>query len=370
VKSAAPGTITVTFMTQIRPDLDSLPAYVPGKTIAGAIKLASNEVALPPTPKVLAAIAEAAASGNRYPDLAVTGLTARLAEVRGVAAERIAVGCGSVSLCQQLVQATCREPEDEVVFAWRSFEAYPIVTQIGGATIRTVPIDAEFRHDVDAMAAAVGPRTRLVFVCSPNNPTGTVVTRTELERLLATVPQDVLVALDEAYHEYVTDPDAVDGMELIDAHPNLVLLRTFSKAYRLAALRVGYAIGSPEVATALRKVCSPFSVSTVAQAAAVAALDDEEALLAGCAGVIEERVRVRDALLAAGFTVPPTQSNFVWLALGERTAPFAAHCLEHKVVVRPFHPDGVRVTVSTPEENDAFLAAARAFEIGHENPST
>jgi len=361
VKSAARGTITVTFMTQIRPDLDTLPAYVPGKTIPGAIKLASNEVAVPPTPRMLAAIAEAAASGNRYPDLAVAGLTARLAEARGVAPERIAVGCGSVSLCQQLVQATCREPADEVVFAWRSFEAYPIVTQIGGATIRTVPIDAEFRHDVDAMAAAVGPRTRLVFVCSPNNPTGTVVTRAELQRLLAAVPRNVLVALDEAYREYVTDPDAVNGMDLIDAHPNLVVLRTFSKAYRLAALRVGYAIGSPEVATALRKVCSPFSVNSMAQAAAIAALDDEEVLLASCADVIQERVRVRDALLAAGFTVPPTQSNFVWLALGEHTAPFAAHCLDHKVVVRPFHPDGVRVTVSTPEENDAFLAAARAF---------
>jgi histidinol-phosphate aminotransferase len=362
MKSAARGTDTVTRMTLIRPDLDSLPAYVPGKTIPGSIKLASNEVALPPTPPVLAAIAEAAASGNRYPDLAVTGLTARLAEARGVAAERIAVGCGSVSLCQQLVQATCREPEDEVVFAWRSFEAYPIVTQIGGATIRTVPLDAEFRHDIDAMTAAVGPRTRLVFVCSPNNPTGTTVTRAELERLLAAVPQDVVVALDEAYHEYVTDPDVVDGLDLIDAHPNLVVLRTFSKAYRLAALRVGYAIGSPEVATALRKVSSPFSVSTLAQAAAIAALDDAEALLASCAGVIEERVRVRDALLAAGYTVPPTQSNFVWLSLGERTAPFAAHCLDHKVVVRPFHPDGVRVTVTTPEENDVFLAAARSFE--------
>jgi histidinol-phosphate aminotransferase len=345
-------------MTLIRPDLDTLPAYVPGKAIPGAIKLASNEVTLPPTPPVLAAIAEAAMAGNRYPDLAVTTLTARLAQARGVAAERIAVGCGSVSLCQQLVQATCREPADEVLFAWRSFEAYPIVTQIGGATIRTVPLDPGFRHDIDAMAAAVGPRTRLVFVCSPNNPTGTAVTRDELERLLAAVGQDVLVALDEAYHEYVTEPDVVDGMDLLDAHPNLVVLRTFSKAYRLAALRVGYAIGTPEVATALRKVSSPFSVSSVAQAAAIAALDDAEALLAGCASVVEERVRVRDALLAAGYTVPPTQANFVWLALGEGTARFAAHCLEHKVVVRPFHPDGVRVTISTPEENDAFLAAA------------
>jgi histidinol-phosphate aminotransferase len=348
-------------MTSIRSDLDTLPAYVPGRTIPGAIKLASNEVSLPPSRAVLDAIAEAAAAGNRYPDLAVTTLTDRLADELGVAAERIAVGCGSVSLCQQLVQATCREPSDEVVFAWRSFEAYPIVTQIGGATIVTVGLDDEFRHDLDAMAAAVTPRTRLVFVCSPNNPTGTVVTRAELEGFLAAVGPDVVVAFDEAYREFVTDPDAANGLALIDQHPNLVVLRTFSKAYRLAGMRVGYAVGSAEVATALRKVCSPFSVSSIAQAAAIAALGDKDNLLAACAEVIEERVRVRDALLEAGYVVPPTQANFVWLALGERTAEFAAHCLEHKVVVRPFQADGVRVTVSNRAENDSLLAAARAF---------
>jgi histidinol-phosphate aminotransferase len=355
------GATTVTAMTLIRPDLESLPAYVPGRAIPGLVKLASNEVPRPPTPRVLAAIAEAAALGNRYPDLAVVGLTERLSQVLRVEAARIAVGCGSVSLCQQLVSATCLEPSDEVVFAWRSFEAYPIVAQIGGARVVTVGLDAHFRHSIDAMAAAVTPRTRLVFVCSPNNPTGTVVTRAEMERLLAAVGPDVLVALDEAYHEYVTEPDAVDGLTLIDEHPNLVVLRTFSKAYRLAALRVGYAVGAPEVITALRKVCAPFSVNTLAQAAAIAALDDAAALLAACAGIVEERVRVRNALVEAGFTVPPTQSNFVWVALGERTTAFAAHCLEHKVVVRPFSPDGCRVTVSTPEENDQFLAAAGEF---------
>jgi histidinol-phosphate aminotransferase len=346
-------------MTLIRPDLDSLPAYVPGRAIPGAIKLASNEVPLAPSRAVLDAIAEAAALGNRYPDLAVGTLTERLSRALGVGTDRIAVGCGSVSLCQQLVNATCVQPSDEVVFAWRSFEAYPIVTQIGGATAVTVPLTSEFRHDLDAMAAAVTPRTKLVFVCSPNNPTGTVVSTAELERFLAAVGPDVLVALDEAYHEYVTD--AVDGLPLLDAHPNLVVLRTFSKAYRLAALRVGYAVGAPAVITALRKVCAPFSVSTLAQAAAIAALDDAENLLSAVPEVIAERDRVRDALLEAGHTVPPTQSNFVWLALGERTAAFAAHCLEHKVVVRPFHPDGVRVTVSSPAENDTFLAAAREF---------
>lgn len=348
-------------MTPIRPDLETLPAYVPGRAIPGSIKIASNEVALPPLPSVLAAIADAAASANRYPDLAVTALTARLAQARKVAPERISVGCGSVSICQQLVNITCREPADEVVYAWRSFEAYPIVTQIAGATARTVPLDADFRHDVDAMIAAVTPATRLVFVCSPNNPTGTVVRRDELVRLLDAVGPDVLVALDEAYHEYVRDPDAVDGMDLVDTYPNLVVLRTFSKAYRLAGLRVGYSISTPEVATALRKVCSPFSVSTVAQVAAIAALDAEEELLRSVADVVQERVRVRDGLLAAGYTVPPTQSNFVWVSLGERTAAFAAHCLEQKVIVRPFHPDGCRVTVALPEENDALLAAARSF---------
>lgn len=351
----------MTDMTPIRPDLDSLPAYVPGRTIPGIVKLASNEVTSPPPPAVLAAVADAAAGANRYPDLAVTALTARLAERFGVAPEQIAVGCGSVTLCQQLVQITCREPGDEVVFAWRSFEAYPIVTQIHGATARPVPLDAEFGHDLEAMAAAIGPRTRLVMVCSPNNPTGTAVKHEDFERFLGSIDSNVLVALDEAYHEFVTDPDAVDGRRLIDRYPNLVVLRTFSKAYRLAGLRVGYAIGDVPVAQALRKVCSPFSVSSVAQAAAIAALDCVDELLAFCAEVSAERERVRGALEAAGYTVPTSQANFVWLPLGDRTTAFVDHCLDHKVAVRGFPPDGVRVTVSTREENDLFLAAATSF---------
>ncbi|RTL61895.1 MAG: histidinol-phosphate transaminase [Pseudonocardiaceae bacterium] len=348
-------------MTLIRADLDALPAYVPGRAVPGAVKLASNEVPLPPPASVLAAIAEAAAGGNRYPDLAVTTLTERLARELDLAPERVAVGCGSVSLCQQLVNITCLGPGDEVAYAWRSFEAYPIVTQVGGATSRQVPLTDDFRHDLDAMAAAVGPATRLVMVCSPNNPTGTVVTRAELERFLAAVGPDVIVALDEAYYEYVTADDAVDGRELVDAYPNLVVLRTFSKAYRLAGLRVGYAFGAPEVIAALRKVGSPFAVSVVAQAGAMAALDVKDDLLASVPGVVSERVRVRDALLGMGYTVPPTQANFVWLALGEHTAAFAAHHMDHKVIVRPFATDGVRVTVSSPEENDLLLSAAASF---------
>jgi histidinol-phosphate aminotransferase len=348
-------------MSLIRPDLDTLPAYVPGKTVPGAIKLASNEVALPPSPAVLDAITAAAAGGNRYPDLAAVNLTERLAAFCGIAPERIAVGCGSVSLCQQLVNSTCRETTDEVLCAWRSFEAYPIVTQIGGAVLRTVALDGEFRHDLDAMAAAVGPNTRLVFVCSPNNPTGPAVTDAEVRRFLAAVRPDVVVALDEAYFEFVTDPDAVNGRTLLDEHPNLVVLRTFSKAYRLAGFRVGYALGAAPVIAALRKVCAPFSVSVPAQAAAIAAIDHSDELLADLRPIVDERARVREALLAAGFTVPATQANFVWLALGDAAVPFAAHCMDQKVVVRPFAGDGVRVTVSHAEENDVFLAAARSF---------
>ena len=356
-----PPAATVTDMTLIRPDLDTLPAYVPGRTVPGLIKLASNEVAEPPAPAVLEAIARAASDGNRYPDLGVVELTERLADLYDLVPERIAVGCGSVTLCQQLVQISCLGPGDEVLFAWRSFEAYPIVTQIGAAQVVTVPLDAEYRHDLDAMAAAVTDRTRLIFVCSPNNPTGPAVGRAEFERFLAAVGPDVVVALDEAYAEYVTDPDAVSGRPLLDAHPNLVVLRTFSKAYRMAGLRVGYALTSPEVATALRKVCPPFSINSLAQAGAIAALEHREEILADCAKIVDERARVRDELLAAGYRVPVTESNFVWLPLGERTAPFARHCADNKVVVRPFAPDGVRVTISRPDENDALLAAAGSF---------
>lgn len=348
-------------MTLIRPDLDTLPAYVPGRTVPGAIKLASNEVAAPPAPAVLAAIARAAAGGNRYPDLGVVELTGRIADLYALAPEQVAVGCGSVTLCQQLVQIGCLGPGDEVLFAWRSFEAYPIVTQIGGAEIRTVPLDADFRHDLVAMAAAVTERTRVVFVCSPNNPTGPAVHRDEFVRFLGAVPSDVLVVLDEAYAEFVTDPDAVSGRPLLDAHQNLVVLRTFSKAYRLAGLRVGYALTSEEVATALRKVAPPFGVSSVAQAGAVAALEHREEILADCAAVVAERDRVAAGLRGSGFTVPETQANFVWLPLGDRTAAFATHCGERKVIVRPFATDGVRVTVSTPEENDLLLDVASSF---------
>ncbi|TWP51571.1 histidinol-phosphate transaminase [Lentzea tibetensis] len=348
-----------------RPDLATLPAYVPGRSIPGAIKLASNEVSAGPLPSVVQAIADAATAINRYPDSAAVELTTRLSEKLGVPAETIAVGCGSVSLCQQLVQATCTE-SDDVLFAWRSFEAYPIVTHVAGAGQVRVPLTDGHVHDLDAMAAAIRPKTRMVFVCNPNNPTGTAVTTEQIEAFIEKVPSDVLVVLDEAYKEFVDDPDVPDGVELAKAQwakgrDNVAVLRTFSKAYGLAGLRVGYAVAPPAVAEALRKVFVPFSVNALAQVAALASLDAEDELMVRCRAIVAERGRVRDELVSAGFEVPVSQANFVWLPLGERTAAFNEHCLSHKVVVRAFAGEGCRVTIGEPEENDAFLAAALSF---------
>jgi histidinol-phosphate aminotransferase len=344
-----------------RADLDSLPAYVPGRSVPGAIKLASNEVPGGPLPSVAQAIADAATQANRYPDMGAWALVDRLARELDVPAEQVAVGCGSVSLCQQMIQALC-EPGEQVLFAWRSFEAYPIVTQVAGAQQIAVPLDATHTHDLDAMLTAITPATRLVFVCNPNNPTGTAVRREALTRFLDQVPENVLVVLDEAYREFVTDPDVPDGLELACGRGNVAVLRTFSKAYGLAGLRVGYAVAPEHVTAALRKVYVPFSVNTLAQAAAIASLDAADELLERCKAIVAERGRVREELVAGGYVVPETQANFVWLPLGERTMPFAEYMLEHKVVVRPFAGDGVRATIGTPEENDVFLDAARGFQ--------
>ncbi len=345
-----------------RADLDTVPGYVPGRNIPGAIKLASNEVSAGPLPSVRAAIAEAAGEMNRYPDTAATALVARLAARFEVDVEQIAVGCGSVTLCEMLIQALCTH-ENEVIFAWRSFEAYPVVTQVVGAREVRVPLTREHALDLAAMAAAITPATRLIFVCTPNNPTGAAVHRDELEAFLDKVPDHVLVVLDEAYLEFVDDSDVPDGLEYARARRNVAVLRTFSKAYGLAGLRVGYCVAPRQVAEALRKVYMPFSVNSLAQVAALASLDAEPELMRRCAAIVTERGRVRSALLAAGYQVPPTQANFVWLPLAERTAAFNQHCLDSKIVVRAFDGAGARVTTGQPEENDAFLAAARSFPV-------
>ncbi|MFF7330557.1 histidinol-phosphate transaminase [Streptomyces sp. NPDC090306] len=349
---------------RLRAELDGIPTYVPGKPAAVdgplAFKLSSNENPYPPLPGVLESVTATAESFNRYPDMSCAGLMDELSDRFGVPAAHLATGTGSVGVAQQLLQATSG-PGDEVVYAWRSFEAYPIITQISGARAVQVPLTPGEVHDLDAMADAITDRTRLVFVCNPNNPTGTVVRRAELERFLDRVPDDVLVVLDEAYREFNRDPDVPDGVELYRDRPNVCVLRTFSKAYGLAGLRVGFAIAHEPVAAALRKTAVPFGVSQIAQTAAIASLRAEDELLGRVGSLVVERNRVLQSLRAGGWTVPDTQANFVWLRLGERTADFARVCEEAGVVVRPFAGEGVRVTVGETEANDIFLKVAEAY---------
>jgi histidinol-phosphate aminotransferase len=347
---------------RLRGVLDGLPAYKPGRPAASgagapAYKLSSNENPYPPLPGVLEKVTAAAGAFNRYPDMFCGELTAELADRFGVPPEHVATGTGSVGVAQSLLQATSG-PGDEVVYAWRSFEAYPIITQISGATSVPVPLLPDESHDLDAMAAAITDRTRLVFVCNPNNPTGTAVRRDALVRFLDRVPSDVLVVLDEAYKEFVRDSEIPDGVELYRDRPNVAVLRTFSKAYGLAGLRVGFAIAHEPVAEALRKTAVPFGVSQLAQDAAVASLRAEGELLARVDALVGERTRVVDALRAQGWTVPETQANFVWLRLGARTGEFAAACGAAGVVVRPFDGEGCRVTIGEKEANDLFLDVA------------
>lgn len=350
---------------RLRPALAGLPVYVPGKTVPGAIKLASNETVFGPLPSVRAAIERATDLINRYPDNGCMQLKAALARHvssggPGFAAEHIAIGCGSVSLCQQLVQITA-SVGDEVIFGWRSFELYQPQIQVAGATGIQVPL-TDHTYDLDAMLAAVTDRTRLIFVCNPNNPTSTVVDPDALTRFVEAVPPDILIAIDEAYVEYIRDGMAPDSVGLVRAHDNVVVLRTFSKAYGLAGLRVGYAIGHPDVITALDKVYVPFTATSVSQAAAVASLDAGDELLARTDAVVAERVRVSAELRAAGFSLPASQANFVWLPLGPRTHDFVEQAASSLIVVRPYGTDGVRVTVTAaPEENDAMLRFARSW---------
>ncbi len=352
---------------RFRSILDQFIPYKPGGRVerpdGRAFKLSSNESPYGPLPSVVQVITEASADVNRYPDNGAVALTEAIARRYGIPPTHIAVGCGSVGVTQQLLQAVA-EPGGEVLYAWRSFEAYPRLVQLAGAAELLVPLQDETHH-LPAMAAAITPRTRVIFVCNPNNPTGTVVHRAELEDFLDRVPPDCLVVLDEAYAEYVRDPDVPDGLELYRDRPNLAVLRTFSKAYGLAGLRVGFLVGHEPVAEAARKTLLPFAVNTIAQAAAIASLAAEPELLARVDQVVKERARVRDELLAQGWSVPPTEANFVWLRLNEDTEDFAASCARDGIGIRPFAGEGARVSVGDEEDNEAFLAAARAYPRRH-----
>ena len=333
----------------VRADIAEIPSYIPGKRLADALKLSSNEVAHPPLPAAVAAMAEAAAAANRYPDMGATDLIHAIAKHLKLRPEQVAVGCGSSALCQQLVQITCKTG-DEVVFPWRSFEAYPIFARVAGATPRSVPLTADHRVDLPALAAAITPATRLVFVCNPNNPTGTTITKREFEEFMAVVPPTTLVVLDEAYFEFVRTQDTPMGTEVVVKHENVVALRTFSKAYGLAGVRVGYAFGNPAIIAALNKVAIPFGVSAIAQAGAIASLAGAAQLLERTNETVSERDRVARAIGAI-----PSEANFVWIPT-ETAATLAQQLADQGVIVRAF-PEGVRITVTDHAEANRFLAA-------------
>ncbi len=350
---------------QARRNVSEIPTYVPGKPPtprAGltTYKLSSNENPYPPLPGVLDAATRAAESMNRYPDMGNTGLYDALSRSLGVPADDLAVATGSVALIYQLFNAFC-DPGDEVVYAWRSFEAYPIAATAAAATSVQVPVLADGRHDLDSMAAAVTDRTKVVIVCTPNNPTGPAVTQADLDAFLAKIPTHVLVVVDEAYLEFVRMDDAIDGVATYRSHSNVVLTRTFSKAYGLAGFRVGYAVGPAALAGALRAVSLPFGVSSIAQAAAIASLASTDALFERVDALVAERSRVLAAVREAGWELPDAQGNFVWFPLGEPTSEFAAAADVLGIVVRPFAGVGARVSIGETEANDRLITLAQTF---------
>ncbi|MDQ1545000.1 MAG: histidinol-phosphate aminotransferase [Actinomycetota bacterium] len=341
---------------RLRPDIEELAPYRQGKPAhVDAFKLSSNENPFDPLPAVLEAIA--GASINRYPDATAAALRQRLADRYGVTEHQIQVGAGSVAVLSQLISAAAG-PGDEVLYSWRSFEAYPGLVTVSGATSVTVPNTSDHRHDLPAMAAAVTDRTRVIIVCSPNNPTSTVVTAAEFEAFMAAVPQSVLVLLDEAYAEFVnSDEDAVHGIPLLGRYPNLVVLRTFSKAYGLAGLRIGYAVGPEYVMDAARAAAIPLSVTESAQLAAIASLNNEPQLLERVGRIAVLRDQVWQSLVDQGWPVPKPHGNFVWLTTGDQTEWAAGVFAEHGIITRALG-DGLRVTIGESGSVDKLLRSA------------
>jgi len=353
---------------KLRPEVEQMVPYRQGRAAADdAFKLSSNENPFEPLESVLEAIAES--SINRYPEGSAAALRDRLGARYGVSPERIQVGAGSVSVLSQIISAASAAG-DEIVYSWRSFEAYPLLVATAGATSVQVPNTADHRHDLPAMLAAITDRTRLVMVCSPNNPTSTVVTDDEFRAFMAEVPSTVLVVLDEAYAEFVTDAEAVRGESVIHDYPNLVVLRTFSKAYGLAGLRIGYAVGEEYVMDAARAVAIPLSVTEPAQRAAIVSLAHEPELLQRVAHLATLRDRIWEGLVEQGWDTPKPHGNFVWLPTGDDT-PIAAGIFEaHGIVVRALG-EGLRVSVGESESVDKLLrASAEVVKMRRTAPPT
>jgi len=353
-----------------RPAIAELPAYKPGRSaaaaeadhgIADAIKLASNEAPFGPLPSVAGAISSGIEQVNLYADHGATALREELAASLGVDVEQVTVGAGSAGILQQLLLAYC-ERGDEVAMCWPSFEAYPVFAMLVEAEQIRVPLRDE-TFDLDALAAAITPATKIAFLTNPNNPTGTTVGTEEIATFLDRVPPTCLVVLDEAYAEFVTDPRVTDSTAMLAEHDNLVITRTFSKAHGLAGLRVGYAMGHPDVIAMIDRTLVPFAVNELAQRAARASLAATAEMRARVDDVVAERVRVASALRADGWTLPDAQANFVWLPVGDVAADLGVQLEQRGVVTRAFPDVGIRVTISDPAGNNRFLAALADCDV-------
>lgn len=345
---------------RLRDDLANIPSYRQGKAAPASqpgneiFKISSNENPYPPLPSVQHCIAELTSGINRYPDSSGAVLVEALAARYDIESAHIVLGSGSVEIVSQLIRATSG-PGDEVLFAWRSFEAYPMLVRAAGAKPVMVPLNAEHGHDLDAMIEAITERTRLIMVCNPNNPTGTTVPLAELQRFLDRVPEHITVLIDEAYQQFNRQDKAPDGVQLFNERSNVTVAHTFSKAYGLAGMRVGYAIAPASLAQAMRAVAIPFGVTTLAQRAAVASLEAEPELQLRVEALVAERDRVSAALTAAGVAFPESQANFIWFPYGEETIRVAELLEERGLLVRPFAGEGFRATIAETAANDRLI---------------
>jgi histidinol-phosphate aminotransferase len=350
----------------LRDDLASMPAYKAGaapkeKSGLETFKVSANENPYAPIPAIVEAITKAAQSVQRYPDPASTRLKTKLANKYKVGIENIQVGTGSVAVLTQLIQASSTVG-NEVIFAWRSFEAYPIITKVAGAKPVTVPLTKTLEHDLDAMLNAITDKTSCILLCSPNNPTGPAIKKDAFLKFIEKVPTRILVVLDEAYTEFVRDPSAVEGIRDAWGKPNVAILRTFSKAYGMAGLRVGFCIAQPQVIETLNKVALTFGVTNLAEEAGLAALENEVELLKRIELLVKERERVVKVLKENSWEFAQADGNFIWLDLKEESVEFANKCEEVGLSVRVFANDGVRVTIAEEEANDRFIEVALKFK--------
>ena len=359
-------------MIKLRSAIAGLPRYSAGKPApkmdhGPSFKLSSNENPFPPLPGVIEATTAAVARMNRYPDIANTELTHAMSNRLSVPGEQLAFATGSVALLYHLLQATC-EAGDEVIYAWRSFEAYPIAVPVTGAMQVPVPLGPGAVHDLDAMRQAVTSATKAIMLCTPNNPTGPALQHQPVIDFIDSIPDHIMIVLDEAYVEFVTDPKGLRGLEAMNGRSNVVVLRSFSKAYGLAGFRVGYCVAEADLAAAVRAVSLPFGVSIAAQAAVIASLEVEPLLLDRVADLVKARDALALGLRDLEFDIPDAQGNFVWLPGGPDTDAYAATFARAGLMIRPYASggdwDGLRITVGEPAAN------ARVLEVAATLPKT